>query len=142
MSGRAFKCLNRVFHLLCALVLSLQLCGGHLGMLQVVAWSGMLVSYTQEDGVVEGARKTFDGEHPCSLCDVISKSRVAEQNDDRSPKAPSPDWSKFGKELACFEEPHLPARLDGQTSWQPAMAPDKLTSADPATPPLPPPRLA
>lgn len=111
-------------------------------MLQVVAWSGMLVSYTQEDGVVEGTRKTFDGEHPCSLCDVISKSRVAEQNDDRSPKAPSPDWSKFGKELACFEEPHLPARLDGQTSWQPAMAPDKLTSADPATPPLPPPRLA
>lgn len=142
MAGRVLDCLKRVFHLLCALVLSLQLCGGHLGMLQVVAWSGMLVSYTQKDGVVEGARKTFDGEHPCSLCEVISKSRDAEQSDNRSPKAPSPDWSKFGKELACFEEPHLPARLDGQTSWQPAMAPDKLTSADPATPPLPPPRLA
>ena len=111
-------------------------------MLQVVAWSGMLVSYTQEDGVVEGTRKTFDGEHPCSLCDVISKSRVAEQNDDRSPKAPSPDWSKFGKELACFEELNLPARLDGRISWQPAMAPVRLTSAAPASPPLPPPRLA
>jgi hypothetical protein len=132
--------LKKVFHLLCAFMLCLQLCGGHLGMLQVVAWSGMLVNYARTDGVAEAARKTFDGEHKCSLCHAIDDSRAAEQQQNDGSRAPAPEWSKFGKELAVFESCQAPARLDGTVVWQRIVSPDRLWSAEPAAPPSPPPR--
>lgn len=110
-------------------------------MLQVVAWSGMLVSYTQSDGVVEAARKTFDGEHKCKLCHAIDASREAEQKQNDGPKAPSPEWSKFGKELVFLDDLRVPTRRDGTTRLLIPVEPDWLWPADPVRPPSPPPRL-
>lgn len=45
------------------------------GLLQTVAWGWMLTSYSQESGFGEGLRKTFDGQHPCSLCERIAQTR-------------------------------------------------------------------
>jgi hypothetical protein len=45
------------------------------GLLQTVAWGLMLTSYSQESGFGEGLRKTFDGQHPCSLCERIAQTR-------------------------------------------------------------------
>ena len=45
------------------------------GVLQTIAWSKMLSSYSQEAGLEEGLRKTFDGQHPCNLCERIAQSR-------------------------------------------------------------------
>lgn len=43
-----------------------------LGALQVTAWSAMIVGYTQATGsVVEAVSKTFDGQHPCRLCEEV-----------------------------------------------------------------------
>lgn len=58
-----------------ALLGCLHLAGGALGVLQLVAWSSMLVDYSQQDGLLAGARKTFDGEHPCELCLAIQQER-------------------------------------------------------------------
>jgi len=56
------------------------LAGGHWGVLQTMAWAGMLVTYTQADGsLLSGVRKTFDGEHPCSMCDSIKEARQKER---------------------------------------------------------------
>jgi hypothetical protein len=33
----------------------------------------MSVEYSSQDGVVEGIKKTFDGEHPCALCRAVEK---------------------------------------------------------------------
>jgi hypothetical protein len=60
------------------LVLSLGL---HWAVLQTVAWTGMLISYSQE-GVREAIAKTFDGEHPCPLCKAVAKGRAEEQERD------------------------------------------------------------
>lgn len=58
--------------------------GGHWGVLQTVAWANMIWTYTSQDGsVLAGAKKTFDGEHPCNLCESISESKKQEK------KAPS-----------------------------------------------------
>ncbi len=35
---------------------------------QEVAWARMLVSYTQERGLLRGVTETFDGRHPCAMC--------------------------------------------------------------------------
>jgi len=63
---------------LCALLMVLALAwqvGLPQGLLQTVAWGWMITSYSQESGFGEGLRKTFDGQHPCSLCERIAQTR-------------------------------------------------------------------
>lgn len=58
------------------LVLSLGL---HWALLQTVAWTGMIVSYSQGASFKEALSKTFDGKHPCCLCKVVQQGRAAEK---------------------------------------------------------------
>jgi len=54
--------------------------GGHWGVLQTVAWANMIWTYTTQDGsVLAGAKKTFDGEHPCNMCDSIKEAKKQEK---------------------------------------------------------------
>jgi hypothetical protein len=54
--------------------------GGHWGTLQTVAWAGMLWDYTQQDGsLLSGVKKTFDGEHPCTMCTSIKTAKEKER---------------------------------------------------------------
>jgi hypothetical protein len=50
--------------------------GLHLALLQTVAWTGMLISYSRDGSFAEAVVKTFDGEHPCPLCKVIREGRA------------------------------------------------------------------
>ncbi len=50
-----------------------MLVGGHWGMLQVVAWTGMLIDYSQDATFAEAWDKTFDGEHPCAICKTVDQ---------------------------------------------------------------------
>ena len=59
-----------------AVVALFFIAGGHWGALQTVAWTKMLWEYSQRDGsLVAGAKKTFDGEHPCRMCDSIKEAK-------------------------------------------------------------------
>lgn len=82
------------------------LAGGHWGTLQAVAWAGMLVTYTQEDGsLLSGVKKTFDGEHPCTMCKSIKTAKGKEQT--------KPVTVVSSKKLETFPVPRgaaLPAR--------------------------------
>jgi hypothetical protein len=53
--------------------------GGHLALLQTIAWGNMLVEFSSESSLSEAMDKTFDGEHPCSLCKVVRKSKNEEE---------------------------------------------------------------
>ncbi|MFM8829876.1 MAG: hypothetical protein ACKOHM_02545 [Spartobacteria bacterium] len=54
--------------------------GGHWGLLQTVAWTQMIWTYTTQDGsVLAGAKKTFDGEHPCHMCESIKHAKKQEK---------------------------------------------------------------
>ena len=49
-------------------------------MLQSVAWVGMVVSYTQtDDSLASAVEKTFDGQHPCDLCEAVKDGREADR---------------------------------------------------------------
>jgi hypothetical protein len=65
----AFLCVMAVF----------QLMGGHWAVLQATAWVGMLVKYSESEGVEVGITKTFDGKHPCDLCLSIAKNKQTEK---------------------------------------------------------------
>ena len=69
---------SRIGFLLCSLAF-LQLLGGHWAILQMGAWAGMVVSYSQQCGVISGISQTFDGEHPCPICKAIEDGKKGEQ---------------------------------------------------------------
>jgi hypothetical protein len=77
-----------------ALVLSIGL---HWPILQSVAWMGMLVSYSRDVGVQEAITRTFDGKHPCKLCNLVAEGKKAEK------KNPT-DTSLKKLDLACVAE--------------------------------------
>ncbi len=53
--------------------------GGHLALLQTVAWGNMLVNFSSSSSLSEAVGKTFDGEHPCELCKVVTKSKSQDE---------------------------------------------------------------
>jgi hypothetical protein len=70
--------LARVPKLLVVLALASSI-GLHWAFLQVVAWTGMMISYSQDRPVTEAVSDTFDGQHPCKLCKQIAKGKQAEK---------------------------------------------------------------
>jgi hypothetical protein len=66
-----------------ALLAALTVCGGHWAALQSVAWTNMLVSYSQQVPLREAIAKTFDGAHPCSLCHAVSAGKKTEKKTDQ-----------------------------------------------------------
>lgn len=58
------------------LVLSLGL---HWALLQSVAWTGMLIRFSAQGSFMDAVAMTFDGEHPCSLCKVVTQGRAGEK---------------------------------------------------------------
>ncbi|MBU6399177.1 MAG: hypothetical protein KGS61_02570 [Verrucomicrobia bacterium] len=59
------------------------LLGLHWGMLQLVAWTGMVIDYARTAPLEVALVKTFDGKHPCKLCCLIAKARNSENRHDR-----------------------------------------------------------
>ena len=60
--------------------------GGQVVLLQLVAWAGMLVGNVVSHDVGEAVARTFDGEHPCSLCRFV---REAEESQSGTQGVPS-----------------------------------------------------
>jgi len=53
--------------------------GGHWAVLQGVAWTQMLWSYSKDAGSIsEGLKKTFSGKYPCPLCKKVEEGRKQE----------------------------------------------------------------
>ena len=68
------------------LIVALLLSGGtHWFALQSVAWTAMLVTHARESSLVDAVKATFDGAHPCSLCEKIEQGRASEKRHDDGP---------------------------------------------------------
>jgi hypothetical protein len=90
--------------LVAALCLTL---GFHWGILQSVAWVGMLINYSRAGSLKDAVCKTFDGQHPCPLCKLVRAAKAGE----RKPDAQSPvkQIDLFAAPTAQFDFPPLPA---------------------------------
>lgn len=54
--------------------------GGHWAILQTVAWTKMLWTYSQQaDSLLVGAKKTFSGEYPCEMCRKVAEAQKQEE---------------------------------------------------------------
>ncbi len=79
--------LHAVTILLVAASTSLQ---GPMDVLQLFAWTSMMVDYSQELGLSEGIKQTFSGEAPCSLCLSILDSRTSPHSEEGLEAPPPP----------------------------------------------------
>ena len=106
--------------------------GLHWGILQTVAWTGMLIHYCQSGSVSGAVEKTFDGQHPCPLCNAIAKGQ---QNSSKKP-----DFQVAQKiDMDTPHEAALPSPACTEFSW-PAIA--RAGSPRLSEPMVPPPRAA
>lgn len=100
--------------------------------LQTVAWTGMIITYSLEGTLQEALAKTFDGKHPCSLCKQIEQGRKSEKKS---------AFQIEGKKLECvsFRQVFV---FCPPTSFCLLFASDDSVRQLPVAPLLPPPRLA
>jgi hypothetical protein len=122
---------------LCAALAMFSIAGGHWAVWQGVAWAEMLVSYSQTCGSLAVAvDRTFDGQHPCPMCQDIQAAKSKEQKE--SPATPSERDDVNLKAVATDPILRSPLRLAARIVF-PAAAAAEVQSRTEA-PPTPPPR--
>jgi hypothetical protein len=70
--------MRAIFRIATVLMLVLSL-GLHWALLQTVAWTGMIVAYSQDAPLLTAVANTFDGKHPCPMCKAIKQGRAEER---------------------------------------------------------------
>jgi hypothetical protein len=73
-----FRCAGRIATI-SALCLSIGL---HWMALQSLAWTTMVIDYSQRAPLCRAIAQTFDGNHPCSLCHIVNKGKDSEKKQD------------------------------------------------------------
>jgi hypothetical protein len=118
-----------------------HLCGGPQGLMQCVAWAGMLVSYSQEGTVAQAVENTFDGKHPCPLCLAIRQAEETQQERSRPARLPSGcELLKICKELIPLELLSPVPPVAEMQSLSPPCGLDASARRCAVQPPVPPPR--
>ena len=136
-AGCSLHAVFRKLGLVFAALALFSIAGGHWAVLQSVAWAEMLHDYTQRTGSIAVAvEQTFDGQHPCELCQQIQVAKFKEHKE--VPAAPAKkDDAKVKALLAdLFLCPFVP-------TVQAAIIPRAVSACGPSRteqPPTPPPR--
>ena len=120
--------------------LALVLSGGHLTLLQGLAWAGMIATRSLDRGFDEAVASTFSGAEPCPMCRAVQKlSDTGPTKPDR-PRGPDRDplpkilqfkaeavtaFVAVPEDVSPVTENSLP-RLDRQrrpAAWHPGVEP-------------------
>jgi len=106
--------------------------GAHWLLLQSVAWTSMLADNLRTSSLTEAVQRTFDGRHPCALCQQIAAGKKSEKR------------TEFPLTLQKFEFVNATTRFVFAAPADFYLLPQAYPSAESVsrTPPTPPPRLA
>ncbi|NJM55217.1 MAG: hypothetical protein HC841_04260 [Verrucomicrobiae bacterium] len=106
--------------------------GLHWAVLQAVAWTGMIVTYSQDGSLGDAVEKTFNGKAPCKLCKAVAEGKRTERTDTAFQSTKKLDLMS-GTPVAALHTPVVRSlHLISPTGW---FVRSEL-------PPLPPPRIA
>jgi hypothetical protein len=81
---------SRIAKSLVAILLIVSI-GGHWAFLQSVAWVSMVIDYAQDAPISVAVAKTFDGKHPCNLCEIVRHGQDSEKKQDAIKIKTKPD---------------------------------------------------
>jgi len=82
-----------------------SIAGGHWAVLQSVAWTGMLIEYSQSSSLRAAVIKTFGGKAPCQMCRTIEEGRQKETKLPATLKADKKCDKFFSAPVAFLEVP-------------------------------------
>jgi hypothetical protein len=114
------------------LLAMLSIIGGHWGILQTVAWAGMMIDYSKNAPITVAIKRTFSGEAPCRMCHAVEEGRKKERNLPATLKVDKKSDSFLAADPACsllprskaFSYPPDDGRfLDGRFSQPPDPVP-------------------
>jgi hypothetical protein len=74
-----------LFRRLLLILLLITLTGDQWAVMQSAAWATMLVNYLRTDSLPQAVTHTFDGQHPCPLCNAIAQGKKSEKKSDCMP---------------------------------------------------------
>jgi len=104
--------------------------GAHWAALQTIAWTTMLANNLRTQSVSEAMANTFDGKHPCPLCQAIAAAKKSGKKSEAVATTFKMEFPLVAKKINLF--PPAPfERLPLQNNFA-----DTFSSP----PPLPPPR--
>jgi len=107
--------------------------GGKWATLQTVAWTKMLYDYSSGGSFVEALTKTFDGLHPCNLCETIQQG----QSEEKSQTAVLSNESKSGSYAVSQSEAlPLPRCRSFAYPWPAGLFADSLVAGPPRPIPI------
>jgi hypothetical protein len=115
-------------------VLMLALSGGPWLALQTAAWARMLVTYSQQEGLLQGVTMTFNGRNPCSLCKSITQATarsVAEQENSPSAVPSETVWAAvltenaIGFDAVCLSRIVIRHEVTEELSFPPLTPPPR-----------------
>jgi len=98
--------------------------------LQSIAWTAMIVDYSKRGSLCEAIKQTFDGAHPCSLCDIVKKGKTTEKQSDLQLLTPKIDMICVWRTNSSLR-PFIPFEYTVRDFW---------SSQTGRSPPVPPPR--
>ena len=124
----------RLFGLWLCLFALLNSFGGHWLALQGAAWARMLVQNSQHFQMKTAIKRTFDGDHPCSLCHKIAKGRSSEPRQSQSILQDTGTAELYLARIVSVKRSIYPNDLV-YASW-----PHEKLAEVPLAPPLPPPQ--
>jgi hypothetical protein len=125
-AARMFQTIGR-FATIVALCLAV---GVHWVALQSMAWTTMICEYSKDASLLEAVSKTFDGNHPCSLCHAVNNGKNSEKKSEFQARTLKIDM------VCSFPASRLPKPF---VSFDYTTANFPLSENRPA-PPVPPPR--
>lgn len=106
--------------------------GLHWFLIQTVAWTSMVVKYSQRAPFSAALVQTFDGNHPCSLCKAVQNGKGSEKKNELRPVVAKIDL------IASLPAPRIaPPFRPHRYGWLSQSFVRRIS-----TPPLPPPRFA
>jgi len=111
----------------CALIFSI---GAHWLILQSVAWTGMVIAYSQNATLKDALEKTFDGKHPCKLCRFVQDGKKSEKQQELQKPVTGIDFFLVSSAVRIYPPSAEPAQF----------AFFKSSTARGESPPIPPPR--
>ena len=75
--------------------------GFHWLALQSVAWTGMLMANVRHVPLSEAVAKTFDGAHPCTLCQAVASGKKSEKKSELLPTLGKVDLICPARTVTC-----------------------------------------
>jgi hypothetical protein len=75
--------------------------------LQSIAWTAMIVDNAKHASLCKAIAQTFDGAHPCSLCQIVNDAKSTERKADLQPLTPKIDMICVSQTISLLQ-PFVP----------------------------------